>query len=493
MNGYKKILSAYTRDRNNLLSMLIAVQNEMAFLSPQAIRQIGRYVGLTDNEVFSFASFYSQFRFAPFDAQKHNNRGSSLPAGKGFSEHLGKLDECLADGVFQGLSKALHLTPEDLEDEIYRSGIEEIDGADYSLVQRWQQCRVSAGEKKCLIVHAAAAEPFALDVHYLMEGNLFPVLDGMLIAAFVAGASHGIVCIDSQYAKNLPSMDAACSQMKDAGYVGTGILGSTFNFDLRFQVVDGSMLWGDDRKLIAALEGRRVTDCGDRATLYGCPAVFHSLEVLRHLPAIVINGADWYASLGVNGYPGTQIITLIGDVKKTGRYEIPMGTPLREIVDAFGGGVTEGKMLKAVQIGGPTGGWIAADSLDVSLDRQSLIDAGVPLGPGIVNVATQDACALDLARQAVVYAKEQSCGHCLFCREGTRQMAQILTDITNGVSRPEDLDVLAELAEGVKLNSACRLGRTAPDAFLSTLHHFPDEYDAHLKEKRCPAGVCGIG
>jgi NADH:ubiquinone oxidoreductase subunit F (NADH-binding) len=281
--------------------------------------------------------------------------------------------------------------------------------------------------------------------------------------------------------------------MQAAGYAGAGILGSDFNFKVDVKLVPGPVPWGAGSRLTAALEGRRSVPCGQPAGLHGFPTVVHAPETLGQLPAIIRRGADGYAGLGVNGHKGIRLISLSGAVRKAGYYDVPMGTALRDIVNGFGNGVPDGETLKAVQVGGPTGGWIPAQALDIPLDPQALNTAGASLGPGMVTVVTQDACAPDLACQALVYASGQSCGHCLFCREGTRQMAEILTDIINGGSRPEDLDVLAELAEGVKLNSACRLGRTAPDAYLSTMRYFPEEYDAHMKTKRCPAGACGLG
>jgi NADH:ubiquinone oxidoreductase subunit F (NADH-binding) len=270
-------------------------------------------------------------------------------------------------------------------------------------------------------------------------------------------------------------------------------LGSDFNFKVDVKLVQGPVPWGDGSRLAAALEGRRIVPCAQSAALHGFPTVIHAPETVGQLPAIIRRGADWYAGLGVNGHKGMRLIALCGAVRKSGYYDVPMGTPLRDIVNGFGNGVADGETLKAVQVGGPTGGWIPAQALDIVLDPQALKTAGASVGLGMVTVVTQDACAPDLARQALVYASGQSCGHCLFCREGTRQMAEILTDIINGGSQPEDLEVLAELAEGVKLNSACRLGRTAPDAYLSTMRYFPEEYDAHMKTKRCPAGACGLG
>ena len=484
------IANRFPKNQDTLLAVLAAAQREMQFLSPQAIREIGKDFGLTDNEVYSMASFYPHFHFAPAQAgtdspQPHLDGGDPTP--------LGTLDAYLADGGFEGLSKALRLSPEALEADIQHAGLGEGDGMDPPLNDRWRHCRQSRADRKFMIVHAAAAEAGAPDLGYLMGGHLYPVLEGMLIAAYAAGAGHGILCIDSRYADARPVLERACQQMQEAGYVGTGILGSDFNFKVDVKLVPGPVPWGAGSRLIAALEGRRIVPCGQPAALHGFPTNIHAPETLRQLSAIIRRGADWYAGLGVNGHKGMRLITLGGAVRKAGYYDVPMGTALRDIVNGFGNGVPDGETLKAVQVGGPTGGWIPAQALDIPLDPQALNTAGASLGPGMVTVVTQDACAPDLARQALVYASEQSCGHCLFCREGTRQMAQILTDITNGVSQPEDLDVLAELAEGVKLNSACRLGRTAPNAFLSTLRYFSEEYDAHLKEKCCPAGVCGIG
>jgi NADH-quinone oxidoreductase subunit F len=494
----KQMQRGFTKNQDNLLSMLSAAQQEMNFLSPEAVGDIGRQLKLTDNEVAGFASIYPIFRFElapgnPADADRAEVQERPKATDHDELRPPRNIDEYLAGGGFKGISRALRFMPADLEAAVGRSGLREIDGGDRFLVQRWRQCRQSDGDRKYLLVHAAALEPFGLEVPYLMEGNLFPVLEGMLIAAFTAGASHGIVCIDSRRSEILPVLEAACRQMRAGGYLGGGILGSAFNFDVAVKVVQGPIRWGDGRRLIGALEGRRIMECSDRIAFHGRPTIMHTPEILQKLPAIVNHGPDWYAGLGVTGHPGTQTITLMGKVRQPGRYEIPMGSPLNEIVESFGGGVPQGETLKAVQIGGPTGAWLPIDALDIPLDPQALAAAGAALGPGIINLATQDTCALDLARQALVYAKDQSCGHCLFCREGTRQMADILTEIATGRSETEDLDLLAELAQGMRLNAACHLGRTAPDAYLSTLRYFREEYDAHLKTRRCPAGVCTLG
>jgi NADH:ubiquinone oxidoreductase subunit F (NADH-binding) len=257
----------------------------------------------------------------------------------------------------------------------------------------------------------------------------------------------------------------------------------------------GSLDCGDSTKVLPALEGRRPANCSrsnfpTESGFLGLPTVIHGVETLARLSSILEKGADWYRGLGLNGRAGTKTFTLTGRVRRPGLIEVPLGVSLREIIYDLGGGLPKDGTFKAVQVGGPTGGWLSAAGLDVPLDYETLATTGGFPGSGTLEVADQSACAVDLARQALWFAQKESCGQCLFCREGTRQMAEILTEIIEGRSRSGDLDLLMDLGEGLKLGSSCSLGRTAPDAFLTTFRHFPEEYQAHIRKKRCLAGVC---
>jgi NADH:ubiquinone oxidoreductase subunit F (NADH-binding) len=398
-------------------------------------------------------------------------------------------------GGYGGFANALRMSPEEVEEEVIRSGLREETGIGLSSAGRWRYCREVDGKEKYLIAHAASADPVAMTEQALLEGDPHAILEGMLIAAYGAGANHGIVYVGSRYSMALSLFEIAHRQMEAAGYLGDGIQGSEFSFHVHFITAAGPVAYGDTEKLIAALEGRRPTACHGTGVFgetgyRGLPTVIHTVESLSRLSDVFLRGADGYAGLGANGHQGTKTLTLAGRVRRTGLIEIPMGTSLHDIIHDIGGGVPEGETFKAVQVGGPTGGWLSADALDIPIDDQTMAAEGITLGTGSLAVVTQGACAVDLARQALMYARTESCGHCLFCREGTRQMARILSDLCEGRSEPEDLDLLLVLAEGIKLNSSCSLGRTAPNAFLSLLRLFREEYEVHMKEKRCSVGIC---
>jgi NADH-quinone oxidoreductase subunit F len=346
-----------------------------------------------------------------------------------------------------------------------------------------------------VIGHGAVIDPQALPEVTLLEGDPHAVLEGLLIAAYASGASQGIVVIDSIQSLAISRMENAIRQLADSPYLGDRILGSDFSFQIKILSAAGPLSCGEPTQVLPALEGRRPIDCGrpnfsTASGFLGLPTVIHGVETLARLSDILEKGAGWYRSLGLDGYAGTKTCTLTGAIKRAGLIEVALGTSLRAIISGIGGGLPEGRDVKAVQIGGPTGGWLPASELDIPLAPDTLIAAGTTLGSGTLTVADQTACAVDLARKALEFARGESCGQCLFCREGTRQMAEILTDITEGRSGPEDLDFLLDLGEGLKLGSSCRLGRTAPDAFLTTFRHFPEEYEAHIREKRCRVGVC---
>jgi NADH-quinone oxidoreductase subunit F len=528
---YKHIIESYPRDRSSLVPLLLKIQEEASFLSPESIREVGQHIGLTDNEIYSLASFYPRFLFSPppdrerekdrfgpvqsGELQKMKNEKAEKPvlasndlfdlqpAGQQVRvalRHCGLIDpedinDYLTQGGYSGLARALRMTPDEVEAEVSRSGLEDDDGSVLSLERRWRLCRGTPGKERYLIGHGAPSDPVSLTERSLLEGDPHAVLEGMLIAAYVAGASRGILYVDSRFSLAFSRLRMALRHMEAYGYLGVGILGSEFSFHIRLSPAAGPLACGEAAELISALEGRRpmgyrIPANSVKAGFLGHPTVIHPVETLARLSAIFEKGADWYAGLGLNGHQGTKIFTLAGRVRRPGLVEVQLGTPLRDMIDDIGGGIPDGETFKAVQVGGPTGGWLSTEGLDIPLDVQTLAVAGVKLGSGSLVVAGKCACAVDLARQALVYARTESCGHCLFCREGTRQMAEILADISEGRSKPEDLDMLMELSEGLKLGSSCCQGRTAPDAFLTTLRYFRKEYEAHLKEKRCPAGVC---
>lgn len=525
------IFDANPANRSSLPSLLYAIQEREGFLSPEAIHRVANHTGLTDNQVFGYASFYPRLRF---DSVPDQDPGTaSLPSGfsifpQDTEADLGKKattaaeathhnlpekaqirvatrnvgivnPEAIADyvrlGGYSGLEKALAEAPEAAAAVAVQSGLREEDGIGISWDQQWKHCRQSREKPPYVIARAAGVPPFSLAESTLLENDPHTVLEGMLIAGYAAGASCGILYVDSCRTLALSRLESALGQMQKEGYLGTGIRGFDFNFKIQVVPALGPLPCGEIHGVIPALEGRRPDGCPGRPDakipmLQGRPALVHSVETLAKLPAILSKGADWYAGLGMGDFRGTQVVALAGCIQQPGLAEVPSGIPVRHIIEEIGGGIPEGFAVKAVQIGGPTGGWIAAEDLDIPLSRHIKATSGVRLDSGSIVVAATDACAVDLARQALLFASEASCGHCNFCREGTRQMAEILQDIILGRSIPGDLELLEDLSEGLKLGSACSLGRRAPDAFLTTVARFREEYETHVKEKRCLTGGC---
>jgi NADH:ubiquinone oxidoreductase subunit F (NADH-binding) len=396
---------------------------------------------------------------------------------------------------YSGLEKALAGTPEEVEAVVIRSGLEEPECCGLAWDQQWKRCRQSNGKKSCVIGHATGADPLSLVECTLLEKDPHGILEGMLIAGYAAGVSLGILYVDRRRPLDLARLQRALDQMQASGYLGDGIRGSGFNFHIQLIAAPGPLPCGEAQRVIAVLEGRRP-DCtmglSDRGkpVLHGHPAAIHPLETLAKLPAILNKGADWYAGLGISGHKGTKMITLAGCIRRPGLAEVPLGIPLRKIIADIGGGVPEDKACKAVQVGGPTGEWLAVEDLNIPFGFQTLAASETRLGSGSLVVAADDACAVDLARRALLFATMQSCGHCNFCREGTRQMYQILHEIIQGRSKPGDLELLQDLAAGLQLGSSCSHGRSAADPFLSTFSRFREEYELHVKEKRCLSGFC---
>jgi NADH:ubiquinone oxidoreductase subunit F (NADH-binding) len=525
------IFEVYSEGRSSLISLLQAIQVQEGFLSPVAIHRIAEHLGLTDNQVYSFASFYPWLRFtsAPDTGPKTtfllaglcpDRQEISTPlvkasptrneAERTFSSDSGpvrvatrnigflnpeEIEAYIQRDGYSGLEKALAGRPEKVAAAAKRSGLDEAECFGLSCDQQWNRCRQSTEKESYLIGHAASVDPISLTEFTLLENDPYGVLEGMLIAGYAAGASRGILYVDSRRPAALLRLKKALNQMQAAGYIGSGIQGSVFNFHIDVLPAPGPLPCGEVYRLIPALEGRRPDGCPDfqdssMPLLHGRPVAIHSMETLAKLPAILNQGADWYAGQGTGDHKGTKVVTLAGCIRQPGLVEVPLGISLREIIDDIGGGVPEGEVFKAVQVGGPTGGWFSAEDLDTPLNCETLAAAGTRLGSGSLVVASGNVCTVELTRRALLFASMHSCGHCNFCREGTRQMSEILNDIIKGNSKPEDLKLLEDLSEGLQLGSSCSLGRTAPDAFLTTVRRFRKEYDAHMKNNHCPSGFC---
>jgi len=405
------------------------------------------------------------------------------------------INHYLANNGYRGLEKALLGTPEQVIDEIKRSGLRGRGGAGFPTWRKWQFCRDAKGNQKYLIANADEGDPGAFMNRSLLEGDPHSLLEGMLIAGYAIGADTGYVYCRAEYPLALERLAVALRQAKQCGLLGDQILGSNFSFHIKVKEGAGAFVCGEETALIASVEGKRGMPRPRPpfpaiSGLWGKPTIINNVETLASVALVLQNGADWFAQYGTEKSKGTKTFALVGKVKRTGLVEVPLGITLREMIYEIGGGVLDDRPFKAVQTGGPSGGCIPRDLLDTPVDYDSLQAAGSIMGSGGMVVMDENTCMVDFARYFLDFAQKESCGECVPCRLGTKQMLDILTDITQGKGKPEDIDLLSELAEAVKAASLCGLGQTAPNPVLTTIRYFRDEYEAHISKKRCPAVVC---
>lgn len=407
-----------------------------------------------------------------------------------------RIEDYIALGGYSALAKSLFvMTPEEVLDEVKRSGLRGRGGAGFPTGKKWETTRDAHGETKYVVVNADEGDPGAYMNRSVLEGNPHSVIEGLIIGAYAIGARHGYVYVRQEYPLAVANLTVALEQARDLGLLGDNILGSDFCFDVAVHRGAGAFVSGESSALMAAIEGRvgeprpkyvRTAVSG----LWGKPTNLNNVETWANVPAIINRGAAWFSSIGTAGSKGTKIFSLVGKVRNTGLVEVPMGTTLRQIIYDIGGGISSGKEFKAVQTGGPSGGCLPAEHLDLPVDFEALDRAGSMMGSGGMIVMDADTCMVDTARYFVQFLSEESCGKCVPCREGLKRMLRILTGICAGRGRPGDIELLEELGEVMSEASLCALGTTAANPLLSTLRYFRGEYEAHIKEKRCPAGAC---
>lgn len=407
-----------------------------------------------------------------------------------------RIDDYIREGGYRGLAKALFdLGPEQIIDEVQRSGLRGRGGGGFPTGQKWKFCRAAEGAVKYVICNADEGDPGAFMDRSLLEGNPHAVLEGMAIGARAIGAAQGYIYIRAEYPLAIERLRIAIDQMRTRGLLGENILGSGFSFDLIIKEGAGAFVCGEETALIASIEGRRGMPTARPPFpaikgLFGKPTNINNVETWGNVPHIITDGAEAYAAHGTERSKGTKIFSLVGKVNNTGLIEVPMGMPLRQLVYEIGGGVKDGRALKAVQSGGPSGGCIPAHMMHLPIDYESLAQAGSIMGSGGLVVMDETTCMVDLARYFVTFTENESCGKCVPCRLGTRQMRMILDDICEGRGTEQSIAQLESLGEAVRKGSLCGLGQTAPNPVLTTIKYFRDEYLAHVREKRCPAGVC---
>lgn len=407
-----------------------------------------------------------------------------------------QIEEYIAVGGYEALAKAVTtMSPEDVIEEIKKSGLRGRGGGGFPTGMKWQFAKASVSDKKYVICNADEGDPGAFMDRSVLEGDPHKILEGMAVCGYAIGADEGYIYVRAEYPLAIKRLRIAIEQAEAMGLLGENIFGFGFSFKLHIKEGAGAFVCGEETALMASIEGKRGMPRPRPpfpavAGLWGKPTNINNVETFGNVAAIITNGADWYAGFGTEKSKGTKVFALTGKINNTGLAEVPMGITMREIIYDIGGGINGGKKFKAVQIGGPSGGCLPESMLDLSIDYDSLTAAGAMMGSGGLVVMDEDTCMVDVAKFFLNFTQSESCGKCTPCREGTKRMLEVLTRITEGQGREGDIELLEELARNIKETALCGLGQTAPNPVLSTLKYFRHEYEAHIKEKRCPAGAC---
>ena len=406
------------------------------------------------------------------------------------------IEEYIAEDGYAALAKVIsEMQPDEVIDTVLRSGLRGRGGAGFPTGKKWQLTRASSEPLKYVVCNADEGDPGAFMNRRVLEGDPHALIEGMAIAAYAIGAQQGYIYCRAEYPVAVSTLNIALRQAREFGLLGNNILGTDFSFDLDVRMGAGAFVCGEETALIASIEGRRGEPrprppFPSVAGLWGKPTNVNNVETYTNVPQIILRGAEWFASMGTERSKGTKTFAMAGDVKHAGLIEVPLGITLREIVYEVGGGLKDDKPFKAIQIGGPMGGFTPASILDLPVDYESLTKAGTMMGSGGMIVMDDETCMVDIARFFMEFTQDESCGKCTPCRVGTRRLLEILTRICEGKGMEGDIETLEFLCEQIKTNSLCGLGQGAPNPVLSTLQYFREEYEAHIYEKRCPAKVC---
>jgi NADH-quinone oxidoreductase subunit F len=406
------------------------------------------------------------------------------------------INSCLAAGGYRAAEKTLKtMSSEAVINEVGRSGLRGRGGSGFPTGRKWELCRNSVAEQKYIICNADEGDPGAFMDRAILEGNPHLILEGMLIGAYAIGCDTGYIYVRAEYPIAVERMNHAIEEARARGFLGSNIFGTGFNFDVKIKLGAGAFICGEETALIASIEGRRGMPMPRPPFpvvkgLWGKPTVINNVETFANIPLILRNGAEWYKSAGTERSKGTKVFALTGRVKNTGLIEVPMGITLREIIYDIGGGIDGGKRLKAVQTGGPSGGCIPSDMIDIKVDYESLAEVGSIMGSGGMIVLDQNSCMVNMARYFVAFTQSESCGKCVPCRIGTKRLLEILDRITVGDGRDGDIELLESLSNDIKATSLCGLGQSAPNPVLSTIKYFRGEYEEHIKNKKCRGLEC---
>jgi len=406
------------------------------------------------------------------------------------------IEEYIGTGGYQALGTVLtEMTPDDVIQVLLDSGLRGRGGGGFPTGLKWKLARQNDADQKYVCCNADEGDPGAFMDRSVLEGDPHALIEAMIIAGYAVGATQGYVYVRAEYPIAVDRLNIAIEQAREFELLGKDIFGSGFDFDLDIRLGAGAFVCGEETALMTSIEGHRGEPrprppFPAQKGLFGKPTILNNVETYANIPQIILNGAEWFASMGTEKSKGTKVFALGGKIHNTGLVEVPMGTTLRTVIDEIGGGIPNGKKFKAAQTGGPSGGCIPAEHFDIPIDYDNLIAIGSMMGSGGLIVMDEDDCMVDIAKFFLEFTVEESCGKCTPCRVGTKRMLEILEKVTKGNAVLEDLDKLEELCYYIKNNSLCGLGQTAPNPVLSTLRYFRDEYEAHIKEKKCPSGVC---
>lgn len=405
------------------------------------------------------------------------------------------IDDYLSIGGYSALGKVVgRMSPEEVIEEINKSGLRGRSGSGFPAGFKWEACRKSEGDPKYIICNCHEGDPGAFADRRLLEGSPHTILEGMIIGAYAIGANVGYIFVGDEFPQTVENARLAIKQAEEYGLLGKNILGSGFDLTIKVYIDGGGYVLGESTALMASMEGRigeprtKYDHATDRG-LWAKPTVLNNLQTWANVPLIINRGADAFSNIAFGRSTGTRVFSLTGKVKNTGMIEVPMGITLREIIYDIGGGIRDDKKFKTIQVGGPLGGFVPESMLDLHVDYEELNNAGLAMGPGLI-VADEDTCIVDMVKYFLVFLCNESCGKCTPCREGLRQMVRILDNIIEGRGQKGDLELLQLLSEVQQKAALCALGQGASNPLLTTLEHFRDEYEAHIIEKRCPGGVC---
>ncbi|MDD3298133.1 MAG: NADH-quinone oxidoreductase subunit NuoF [Firmicutes bacterium] len=406
------------------------------------------------------------------------------------------IDEYIAMDGYKAIAKALtEMTPQQVIDEIKKSGLRGRGGAGFPTGVKWGFAAPNKSDKKYVVCNADEGDPGAFMDRSVLEGDPHAVLEAMAIAGYAIGSDQGFIYVRAEYPIAIKRLEIAIRQAREYGLLGDNILGTGFSFDIDLKMGAGAFVCGEETALLNSIEGQRGEPrprppFPANEGLWGKPTILNNVETLANICQIIRNGADWFAGIGTERSHGTKVFALGGKINNTGLVEVPMGTPLRDIIYEIGGGCPNGKAFKAVQTGGPSGGCIPAEHIDVPIEYDTLVQIGSMMGSGGMIVLDEDNCMVDIAKFFLQFTCDESCGKCTPCREGTKRMLEMLEKITQGKGEEGDIEKLEKLANHIKDSALCALGQTAPNPVLSTIRYFRDEYEAHIRDKKCPAGVC---